>query len=284
MKQSRRMPELGGSGPLEGIQDVRWNSLETAYGEASSVPATLIKLASPERSLADEGYAEIYDLGLVHQLTIYTATAAAMRFVGRIAASPDSRRRPRLVGVLADASLGKDVPYSPAGTTAAVRQAVREILPLLRRFIEAPDRAMRLAMADLAAALPFDLLDAKPLVMELFRDETRRTTRAALAGALALLGDRSSDVMDPLLEAERRSIHRGIRRGEFVFIPAELAAGKDMPGAEDVIGLPVHQKVMEWTTKSSAGAEDDLFLEAARSVHALFMDDQIYYEVAYNAP
>jgi hypothetical protein len=278
------MPELGGGGPLEGIEAIPWDDLQTAYGQASTVPATLTKLASRDRAVADQGYAEIYDLGLIHQLTIYTATAAAMPFMGRIAASPDSVRRPRLVGVLADASLGKDVPYSPAGTTAAVRQAVREVLPLLRRFIEARDRATRLAMADLAAALPFDLSDAKPLVMELFRDETSRATRAALAGALALLGDRSSDVMYPLAEAERRSVHRGIRRGEFVFVPAELAAGKDMPGAEDVIGLPVHQEIMEWTTKSSAGAEDDLFLEAARSVHKLFMDDQVYYEVAYNAP
>ncbi|TMF11206.1 MAG: hypothetical protein E6I37_10225 [Chloroflexi bacterium] len=278
------MPERGEGGPLEGVDAIPWNTLQTAYGEAGTVPATLTKLASRDRDVADQGHAEIYDLGLIHQLTIYTATAAAMPFIARIAASPDSVRRPRLVTVLADASLGKDVPYSPAGTTAAVRRAVREILPLLRRFMEAPDRAMRLAMADLAAALPFDLPDAKPLVMELFRHETSRTTRAALAGALALLGDRSSDVMDPLLEAERRSIHRGIRRGEFVFIPAELAAGKDMPGAEDVIGLPVYQEVLEWMTKSSAGADDDLFLEAARSVHELFMDDHVYYEVAYNAP
>lgn len=278
------MPELSGAGPLRGIEGVPWDSLETAYGNASSVPATLLKLASPDRSLADEGHAEIYDLGLVHQLTIYTATAAAMPFIGRIAVSPDSHRRPRLIGVLADASLGKDAPYSPAGTTAAVRQAVREILPLLRPFVEGQDRAMRLAMADLAAALPFDLASTRPLVMGLFHDETSRTTRAALAGALALLGDRSPDVMDPLLEAERRSVYRGVRRGEFVYVPAELAAGKDIPGAEDIVGRPVHSDITEWATNGSPRTEDDRFFEAARSVHELFMHDKVYYEVAYNAP
>ena len=281
----RPVPEpFRASGALEGIEDIPWNSLQTAYGEASTVPATLIKLASRDRPVADEGHAEVYELGLIHQLTIYTATAAAIPFIGRIAASPDSLRRPRLIGLLADASLGKDVPYSPAGTTAAVRQAVRDSLPPLRPFLEARDRALRLAMADLAAALPFDLASAGAMVVQLFCEETNRTTRAALAGALALLGDRPPEVMAVLLEAERHSVYRGVRRGEFVFVPAELAAGKDMPGAEDIVGLPVHADIVEWAKKTSTGKEDDRFLEAARSVHHLFMDDLVYYDVAYNAP
>ena len=57
------MPERGEGGPLEGVDAIPWNTLQTAYGEAGTVPATLTKLASRDRDVADQGHAEIYDLG-----------------------------------------------------------------------------------------------------------------------------------------------------------------------------------------------------------------------------
>ena len=125
------------SGVLEGIDDIPWKHLDTAYGPASLVPATLSKLSSRDRATVDKGWDDVFEVGLIHQGTVYTATVTAVPFLARITAAPDAHRRPRLILLLAFFALGSDRPYSPAGTARAVRQAVRDALPLLESVVGA---------------------------------------------------------------------------------------------------------------------------------------------------
>ena len=265
------------------MDTIPWARLETAYGPGTGVPAILRKLASPDRPTADEGFEDVYDDGLVHQLTNYTATVAAVPFIVSIAAQVGAHRRPRLIALLSDVSVGRDVPYSPEGTTAAVRQAIRGRLWQLVPLAAAPDPSFQFAMAGLAAALPFDLASVRPMVRRLLGKEKALSTRTALAGAMAVLGDQSSDVMERLLRAEKESVYRAVRRGETWSVPWELTVGRDVPGAEDVVGLPVHSSVASWARRAAHGVEDEVFLEAARNVNELFTRDPAYYEVVGKA-
>ncbi|TMD64205.1 MAG: hypothetical protein E6I84_13970 [Chloroflexi bacterium] len=203
------------------------------------MPALLSKLAAEDVDKADRGWEEMYQQVLWHQGNIYSATAAAVPFITRIAALPKVHRRPRLVSFLAWCCLGtepKSPPYTAAGIAIAVREATRDNLPLLRPWVDTDDRALGLAIAELAAALPFDLVAAAPTVRRLFGREENTQTRIALAGALAMLGDRSPMVMNLLLQT----------------------------------GVP------EWAAADLPGVEDERFFRAARSVQSLFVDDAVY--------
>ena len=137
-------------------------------------------------------------------------------------------------------------------------------------FVDESDVPVGLAMAELAAALPFDLGAALPLVRRLFTAETNAEARAALAGALALLGERPPEVMSLLLTAQQDSIYQGVRLGKgLIMRPA--AGEKSRYQMENIVGLPVHDQVLAWVTESGTGVEDQRFFAAAISVRALFL-------------
>jgi len=271
---------------LQGVGKVAWSSLKPAYGSAAFVPSLLEQLAASRAIDVDRAWDELNEQALWHQGTVYPATAAAIPFLAAIAAAPTSLRRPRLISYLALLSLGGDVPYSKAGSATAARSSVRASLYLFRDILTTPERGLGIAVAELAAALPFDLPDARPTVGRLLEVETNPSARRALAGASAMLGDRSPPVLDLLAAAERESRYEGIHvPGGLTIVPppdsaASFAAfeGRRM---EEVVGLPVHAEVTAWAAESPAGAEDGRFFSAARLVNRLFWDAG---EATWNAP
>jgi hypothetical protein len=242
------------SGPLAGVDDIPWGSLQTAYGTASAVPATLSKLASRDRAIVRKAWNEVFEIGLFHQDTVYSATAAAAPYVARIAGSPHASRRPLLILLLAFFALGTDEPYSPAGTAAAVRQAVRGSLQLVTGILDSTEPALVFAISELAAAMPFDLEASRPRVEAAFREASGKGTRWALAGAMAMLGERSADIMHLLEEAEKET------------------------------ELEIYSEVVDWIKQSQPRVEDRRFLRAARTVQQLFLEDDTINELIYSAP
>jgi hypothetical protein len=264
---------IGGVAPLEGIDEVPWATLQCAYGEGYRIPSLLRRLAAEDHNVVEKGWEEVNEQILWHQGTIYPATVAAVPFVARIAGMPTARRRARLISLLADFSVGRDVPHAPDGTLVAVRNAVRESLPIVTQYVDTTDRPLALAMAQLAAAMPFDLPAAQASVLRRLGTEIDTGVRRALAGACALLGERPPEVTALLQEAEKASVFQGVRlrEGAIVIPPKVRGHVPDrLAAVEDIVGLPVHTQIAVWSAQGTPGVEDDRFLAAARSVQSLF--------------
>jgi hypothetical protein len=91
---------------FEGIDDVAWSSLHHAYGSAADVPELLRTLASPDDVLRRELWE---GFGLVHQGSVYEATAPAVPFLTRIAtrASVSLAAREDVLDLLATLAMAK---------------------------------------------------------------------------------------------------------------------------------------------------------------------------------
>jgi len=271
---------------LQGVHEIAWNSLKAAYGSAEFVPPLLHQLAADRAADVDRAWAELNQQALWHQGTVYPATAAAIPFLARIAAAPTSLRRPRLISYLALLSLGGDEPYSDVGSATAARSSIRASVHLFRGTLATPDRRVGIAVAELAAALPFDFPDARSTVSHLLEVEENPSVRRALAGASAMLGDRSSTVLALLAAAERDSGFEVIRAsGGLTIVPPHdrMAGHAALEGhrTEEVVALPVHAGVTAWIEGSPPGVEDERFFSAAKLVNRLFWDIG---EAIWNAP
>ena len=261
---------------LDGLDEIPWSELQVAYGSATQVPGILRRLASASQVDVDRGWVQINKQILLHQGTVWPGTVPAIRFLVRIAAAPKTLRRPRLVGYLAHLSLGGDEPYAPAGAAKAVRTAVRVDLPAMHGLLRTGEPALGLAVAELAAALPFDLPAAGPTVDCLFATETEPAALRALAGSKAMLGDWSVAVQTLLQQAENASSYRAIRLpSELVIRPWGVPPGTQTHQGEpleDVVGFPVYSTVRSWLAETTPGVEDDSFFRAARFVLDLFSE------------
>ncbi|WP_043404395.1 hypothetical protein [Streptomyces pluripotens] len=113
-----------------GIDQVDWSQLRHAYGSAEDVPALLRDLASPVEETAAEAEQELWG-SIVHQGTVYTATAPAVPFLARLVA--EGVRRSALVGmlgVIAGSVDEHDLPV-PGAARGAVAAQLGLLLPLL---------------------------------------------------------------------------------------------------------------------------------------------------------
>ncbi|MEU6955464.1 hypothetical protein [Streptomyces sp. NPDC045714] len=135
-----------------------WASYTHAYGSAEDVPGCLRALAGDDDAAAEEALSELYS-SILHQGSVYEASAKAVPFLARIAAAGI-----RTVDVLlliggiaeggTDPDPGAEPEPGPAGSEAvresdeaACRRAVVAHLPLLLASVEHEDRAVRQAAA-----------------------------------------------------------------------------------------------------------------------------------------
>jgi hypothetical protein len=72
--------------PLEGVEDIDWSALEHAYGEATDVPDILHTLSANDERW-EEADSQLLS-SVLHQETVYSSTAPAMKFVAKLAAAP----------------------------------------------------------------------------------------------------------------------------------------------------------------------------------------------------
>ncbi|MFC4907716.1 hypothetical protein [Actinomadura gamaensis] len=153
----------GGPIALTGLDDVDWSSLDHAYGSADDTPDLLRALAAN-----DEGWSDAlheYFSAIVHQGTVYSATARTIPFLVQIAIAPRilSERRLELLWHLlhiaaqnAWALCEPDGDSPEALTTRAVADAVPDLLALWRPSPQA-HKAWLIVLAALnpSAATPY---------------------------------------------------------------------------------------------------------------------------------
>ncbi|MFI5531847.1 hypothetical protein ACIA8O_25275 [Kitasatospora sp. NPDC051853] len=116
--------------PLTGLDRIDWSLLSHAYGTAEDVPSLLRGVASDEEERAVEAEEELWS-SIVHQGTVYSATAPAVPFLARLAV--EGVRRTALLGMLgaiAESVDEHDLPL-PGAARAAVAEQLGMLLPLL---------------------------------------------------------------------------------------------------------------------------------------------------------
>jgi len=158
-----------------------WASYTHAYGSAEDVPGCLRALAGDDDAAAEEAQSELYG-SILHQGSVYEASAKAVPFLARIAAAgvrtPDVLL---LIGGIAEGGADPDGSGArPESDEVACRRAVVAQLPLLLASVAHEDRAVRHSAAWAAGV-----------------------TGAAAAGpAVPVLRDRAAVETDPLVRAE----------------------------------------------------------------------------------
>ncbi|WTY31011.1 HEAT repeat domain-containing protein [Streptomyces anulatus] len=172
-----------------------WASYTHAYGSAEDVPGCLRALAGDDDAAAEEAQSELYG-SILHQGSVYEASAKAVPFLARIAAAGiRTADALLLIGGIAEGGTdpdpgpdpGPNPGSDPAGSGAvresdevACRRAVVAQLPLLLASVEHQDRAVRQAAAWAAGW----------------------TGTAGAALAVPALRDRAAIETDPLVRAE----------------------------------------------------------------------------------
>ncbi|MFC8916880.1 hypothetical protein ACFT5C_14025 [Streptomyces sp. NPDC057116] len=163
----------------EGIDDIDWAALEHAYGPAGDVPGLLCAAGSPDARVRDEAMEDLVS-SLCHQGTIYSATAAAVPFVARLALEGTGDRL-GLLWLLHGAATGT----GPAHRS--VRRAVATALPGLLDLAADEDPSVRRTMVWIVAACENASLPLLPLLRARLDAEEDAGVRADLVTALGLL-------------------------------------------------------------------------------------------------
>ena len=129
---------------LADLASVAWPTLDHAYGPALDTPQHLrVLMADDDRLRADA--LELLGESVLHQGSVYAATAPAMRFVRRLALDPRVPGRPALLGLLTAAHA-----VSGDGQDAELGKVVGDMPDVLARLAASDPDA---AVAETAAAL-----------------------------------------------------------------------------------------------------------------------------------
>ncbi|MFE4453590.1 hypothetical protein [Streptomyces sp. NPDC056796] len=158
-----------------------WAALTHAYGSAADVPDSLRALAGDDDEEAADALSELYG-SILHQGSVYSATAHAVPFLARIAAA--GIRAADVIALLGGiAENGAD---GGGSDEAAARRAVTAELPLLLASLDDEDSAVRQAAA-WAAAMTGEAGTAYGPLRDRFTVETDPQVLAELLGGLVHL-------------------------------------------------------------------------------------------------
>lgn len=155
---------------VKDLYAIDWNSLEHAYGPANDAPAELAALLSEDGDIFGNAIAYL-DSAVLHQGTIYSATAPAVEFVAGVLDDPrllvasesalpwDDRLRPRLaallewIGLVADSAAWGDPPNTPDPDTAQCQALRGELYARVSPYADHADASIREAAIGALARL-----------------------------------------------------------------------------------------------------------------------------------
>jgi hypothetical protein len=161
---------------LEGLDRVEWAQL-WACGRATEIPPLLRALASPDATVRQQAWEDLYHLLVYQGLSITEATSYAVPFLLELLAAPSTEGKATLLSVLADITRGQpfllgegaldsyaDEASAPPDLQAALatqrgwvqraRDAVEQGVPLYLTLLKHPEAAARVYAAALLAIFP----------------------------------------------------------------------------------------------------------------------------------
>ncbi|MFD0344398.1 hypothetical protein ACFVH0_37990 [Streptomyces sp. NPDC127117] len=166
---------------LADVDTQPWADLQHAYGSAADVPDHLRALAGESEEAASEAISELYG-SILHQGSVYEATARAVPYLARLAGA-GYRTEDLLVLLGGIAEGGADGGDSDE---AACRAAVAGELALILAKVDAEAPGLRRA-AVWAAAMTGSAAQVLPVLHRCWKTETEPVVRAELLGAMAHL-------------------------------------------------------------------------------------------------
>lgn len=229
---------------LDGLDDIPWGDLQHAYSPADALPGLIRALADGGAAIgaaigadcdADEVLEELQG-SICHQGSVYPATAAAVPFLARIAAS--GIRTAQVVYLLGDIAMSSDERgvENPGSARAAVASQADLLVPLLGD----PNPDVRAVTAWTLAECREQRL--APALRARFDEESSTVIKAAILNGLPMLG--------AALAAEvAGGVIAGSRDTDLLAVAAGTAVAAGMPWsgqleaaatawAEHGIGLP----------------------------------------------
>ncbi|MET8750315.1 hypothetical protein ABZW32_09535 [Streptomyces sp. NPDC004667] len=188
--------------PLAGLDAHPWHSFTHAYGSAEDVPDLLRALTATDGDAAHEALSELYGC-VLHQGTVYAASAEAVPFLARIAAA--GHHTADVLELLGGMAESEDEHGLVPGT---VRAAVARELPLLIPLLAAAEPDVRRTSA-WAISHTRATEAALPALRVRWEAEYEPAARAEVLGAVARLDPRAgaavaATVLDPSRPAQVR--------------------------------------------------------------------------------
>ncbi|WP_031155652.1 hypothetical protein [Streptomyces xanthophaeus] len=188
--------------PLDGLDARPWSSLSHAYGSAEDVPDLLRALSGADVAAADEALSELYG-SVLHQGTVYAASAEAVPFLAGIAAA--GHRTADVLALLGGMAESEDE-YGVA--PGAVRAAVADRLPLLLPLLASPEPEIRRTAAWAVSHTRATAI-ALPALLARWDEEPEPAARAEVLAGIARLDPQggaaaAAPVLDPSQPAEVR--------------------------------------------------------------------------------
>ncbi len=181
---------------LEGLDSIPWKRLSHAYGSAEDVPELLRALWTddPEVPGAEGPLWQLFG-NILHQGTVYSATAHAVPFLLELAASPQIAERIGVLDLLACIASGGSEPHAYAENAhQAVAAGIETLISLT------DDQGdVHLAAAHVLVQLPECVDRVNEVLQGLLRLETLDLNRAGLLLLLGQMGLKSADVTERLL-------------------------------------------------------------------------------------
>jgi hypothetical protein len=180
---------------LNDIDAVPWSTLRHAFGEASDVPKLIRALASSDREERQAALKELFAC-LLHQGTVYDATALAVPFLFELLSSSHTPERNWVAFLVASIADGKGYLSQHIGVD---EQRWRKILAERGTTLEAErdreDRIVRMVHAEVGRAVHLLLPHLSDGQSEI---------RAAIARALGMHPRRAGELLPALEAAEAR--------------------------------------------------------------------------------
>ncbi|WP_328489720.1 hypothetical protein [Streptomyces zaomyceticus] len=177
---SGRTPEAAPARVMDDVDAYPWSTVSHAYGPAEDLPGLLRVLAEGEPDAAGEAVSELYG-SVLHQGTVYAASAAVAPFLARVAAA--GRSRADLLTLLGGMAESEDEHGVEQGT---VRAAVAAQLPLMLPALSAGEPEVRRAAA-WAVAHTREARAVLPSLRERWEREPEAPVRGELLGAVSRL-------------------------------------------------------------------------------------------------
>ncbi|GAA2325483.1 hypothetical protein OKJ48_00490 [Streptomyces kunmingensis] len=166
--------------PLDGLDARPWSALSHAYGTAEDIPDALRALTGADVEAADEALSGLYG-SVLHQGTVYTASAEAVPFLAGIAVA--GHRTADVLALLGGMAESEDE-YGVA--PGAVRAAVAEQLPLLLPLLACPDPEVRRTAAWAVSHTRAPVI-ALPSLRARWDEERESSARAEVLAGIARL-------------------------------------------------------------------------------------------------
>jgi hypothetical protein len=174
---------------LEGLGRVNWKELGHAYGPAEDLPALIRDLAAEDAETREQARLRLWGT-IIHQGTVYSATAYAVPFLLELLAAPATKEKPDLLVLVCSLACGSSY--------LDVHKDLFEDVPKLREEMQQPEWHDQLEEElDWVRAAHQAVVQGWQIYLRLL-DDPEPQTRSCAAYALAVCRRHSTEIVPQL--------------------------------------------------------------------------------------